>query len=183
MQPRDSYSVTWQNPLRQWVVFVRPRDGGGRNMETICSACSTLNYGCVVGNSHGFVAATRSDCSASSKASQRVRPSSITNTMRHKYNIFMRHWVRLSACEAAAPKIALVIDELHHSFTKLSAGAADFHASQGARWRMRSCSENNSVGCQLLDRFCIALSGLNISRPQNPGLTLWALLPRRFRAV
>ena len=49
---------------------------------------------CVVGNSHGFVAAARSDCFASSEASQKRRPSSIANAMQRKYIIFMRHRVR-----------------------------------------------------------------------------------------
>src|SRR4030042_3277603 len=48
----------------------------------------------LVGTSHGFVAAARSDCFASSEASQKIRPSSIARTMPHKHTIFMRHWVR-----------------------------------------------------------------------------------------
>jgi hypothetical protein len=44
-----------------------------------------------VGNSNAFVAAARSDCSASSKALQNIRPLSIATTMHNKYIIFMRH--------------------------------------------------------------------------------------------
>ena len=66
-------------------------------METICSACSTSKYSYIVGNSHGFVAATRSDCFAISKESQKYRPSSIAYARQGKYTIFMRHWVRPGA--------------------------------------------------------------------------------------
>ena len=36
--------------------------------------------------------------------------------------------VDLSVNLNTVPKIAIVVDQLHHSFTKLSVGEADFHA-------------------------------------------------------